>query len=90
MILQLQLWLHYRGLSQSRSGKKKNVYHDDLHNTSSGIQCKCNDFNYDFVVPEEIKEVLSKDLALIYTYQDEILLRVKAKPMKLYTVDFNF
>lgn len=70
--------------------KKEIVYHGDLLNTTSRIQCKCNDFNHDFVVSEAIKEILPKDLSIKYTYQDEILLRGKAKPMKLYTVDFNF
>ena len=70
--------------------KKEIVYHGDLLNTTSRIQCKCNDFNHDFVVSEAIKEILPKDLSIKYTYQDEILLRGKARPMKLYTVDFNF
>lgn len=70
--------------------KKEIVYHGDLLNTTSRIQCKCNDYNHDFIVSEAIKDVLPKDLAITYTYQDEILLRGKAKPMKLYTVDFNF
>lgn len=70
--------------------KKEIVYHGDLLNTTSRIQCKCNDFNHDFVVSEAIKEILPKDIAITYNYQDEIFLRGKAKPMKLYTVDFNF
>lgn len=70
--------------------KKEIVYHGDLLNTSSRIQCKCNDFNHDFVISEAIKEQLPKDLPIQYTYQEEIVLRGKAKPMKLYTVNFNF
>jgi adenylate cyclase len=70
--------------------KKEIVYHGDLLNTTSRIQCKCNDFNHDFVVSEAIKEAFLKDLPVTYTHQGEILLRGKAKPMKLYTVDFNF
>jgi adenylate cyclase len=70
--------------------KKEIVYHGDLLNTTSRIQCKCNDFNHDFVVSEAIKEVLPEDSKVTYTHQGEILLRGKAKPMKLYTVDFNF
>lgn len=69
--------------------KKEIVYHGDLLNTTSRIQCKCNDFNHDFVISEAIKEVLPKDLPATYTHQGEILLRGKAQPMKLYTVDFN-
>lgn len=70
--------------------KKEIVYHGDLLNTTSRIECKCNDFNHDFVISEAIKERLPKDLPITYTYQDEILLRGKTKPMKLYTVDFDF
>ena len=70
--------------------KKEIVYHGDLLNTTSRIQCKCNDFNHDFVISEAIKEMLPNDLPVNYTHQGEILLRGKAKPMKLYTVDFNF
>ncbi|MDW8848524.1 adenylate/guanylate cyclase domain-containing protein [Flavobacterium sp. MMLR14_040] len=69
--------------------KKEIVYHGDLLNTTSRIQCKCNDFNHDFVISEAIKEVLPKDLPVTYAHQGEILLRGKAQPMKLYTVDFN-
>jgi adenylate cyclase len=70
--------------------KKEIVYHGDLLNTTSRIQCKCNDFSHDFVVSEAIKEVLPEDFRVNYSHQGEILLRGKAKPMKLYTVDFNF
>jgi adenylate cyclase len=69
--------------------KKEIVYHGDLLNTTSRIQCKCNDFNHDFVVSEAIKEVLPEDVPVNYIHQGEILLRGKAHPMKLYTVDFN-
>lgn len=70
--------------------KKEIVYHGDLLNTTSRIQCKCNEFNHDFVISETMKNSLHKDASLHYTHQGEILLRGKAKPMKLYTVDFNF
>ncbi|WP_264537484.1 adenylate/guanylate cyclase domain-containing protein [Flavobacterium sp. N1736] len=69
--------------------KKEIVYHGDLLNTTSRIQCKCNDFNHDFVVSEAMKEVLPENLPVTYKHQGEILLRGKALPMKLYTVDFN-
>ncbi|RZJ54121.1 MAG: adenylate/guanylate cyclase domain-containing protein [Flavobacterium sp.] len=70
--------------------KKEIVYHGDLLNTTSRIQCKCNDFEHDFVISEEMKNVFPKDLPVKYTHQGEILLRGKAHAMKLYTVDFNF
>jgi adenylate cyclase len=70
--------------------KKEIVYHGDLLNTTSRIQCKCNDFNHDFVVSEIMKEALPKDMPVTYKHQGEIFLRGKAQPMKLYTVDFNF
>lgn len=69
--------------------KKEIVYHGDLLNTTSRIQCKCNDFNHDFVISEAIKEVLPEDLPVVYTHQGEIHLRGKANPMKLFTVDFQ-
>lgn len=69
--------------------KKEIVYHGDLLNTTSRIQCKCNDFNHDFVVSEAIKEALPENLPVTYIHQGDILLRGKAQPMKLYTVDFN-
>ncbi|KUJ61221.1 hypothetical protein AR687_13600 [Flavobacteriaceae bacterium CRH] len=70
--------------------KKEIVYHGDLLNTASRIQCKCNDFNHDFVVSEAIKNVLPQNLPVTYTHQGEIQLRGKANLMQLYTVDFNF
>lgn len=69
--------------------KKEIVYHGDLLNTTSRIQCKCNDFNHDFVVSEKIKAEFLNDLPITYTHQGEIFLKGKAKPIKLYTVDFN-
>ena len=69
--------------------KKEIVYHGDLLNTTSRIQCKCNDFNHDFVISGVMKEVLPKDLPVNYIHQGEITLRGKAQPMKLFTVDFN-
>ena len=70
--------------------KKEIVYHGDLLNTTSRIQCKCNDFNHDFVVSEKIKKAFPADLPISFTHQGEIFLRGKAQPMKLYIVDFNF
>jgi len=70
--------------------KKEIVYHGDLLNTTSRIQCKCNDFNHDFVISEALKQLFPQDLPVTYRHQGEILLRGKANPMKLYTVDFNF
>lgn len=70
--------------------KKEIVYHGDLLNTTSRIQCKCNDFDHDFVISEAIKEILPEDLLIIYKHQGEIVLRGKTNLMQLYTVDFNF
>lgn len=70
--------------------KKEIVYHGDLLNTTSRIQCKCNDFNHDFVVSEAMKDQLPIGLPITYSHQGEIFLRGKANAMKLYTIDFNF
>lgn len=70
--------------------KKEIVYHGDLLNTTSRIQCKCNEFYHDFVISERMKDALSETMPVTYRHQGEILLRGKASPMKLYTVDFNF
>ncbi|KFF06596.1 adenylate/guanylate cyclase domain-containing protein [Flavobacterium reichenbachii] len=70
--------------------KKEIVYHGDLLNTASRIQCKCNDLNHDFVVSEAIKNVMPENFAVTYNHKGEIHLRGKAQPLKLYTVDFNF
>ena len=70
--------------------KKEIVYHGDLLNTTSRIQCKCNDFNHDFVVSEEMKAVSPNDFPITFMHQGEIPLKGKAQPMRLYTVDFNF
>jgi adenylate cyclase len=70
--------------------KKEIVYHGDLLNTTSRIQCKCNDFNHDFVISENMKDAFPDNLPVSYMHQGEIFLRGKAQPMKLYTVDFNF
>lgn len=69
--------------------KKEIVYHGDLLNTTSRIQCKCNEFNHDFVISETMKNALREDSSVEYIQQGEILLRGKANPVKLYTVDFN-
>lgn len=70
--------------------KKEIVYHGDLLNTTSRIQCKCNEFNHDFVISETMKNALPETMPVTYTHQGDILLRGKAQPVKLYTVDFNF
>jgi len=70
--------------------KKEIVYHGDLLNTTSRIQCKCNDFNHDFVISETMKNAFPSSLPVTYRHQGEIVLRGKAQPMQLYTVDFNF
>lgn len=69
--------------------KKEIVYHGDLLNTTSRIQCKCNELNHDFVISEAMKEVLPENIPITCRQQGEIHLRGKAMPMKLYTVDFN-
>lgn len=69
--------------------KKEIVYHGDLLNTTSRIQCKCNEFHHDFVISETMKNALTADSSIIYTQQGEIILRGKANPMKLFTVDFK-
>ncbi|MBE8724368.1 adenylate/guanylate cyclase domain-containing protein [Flavobacterium hungaricum] len=68
--------------------KKEIVYHGDLLNTTSRIQCKCNDFNHDFVISEVMKNAL-KSSSVTYKQQGEIILRGKAQPLKLFTVDFK-
>ncbi|SHG30641.1 adenylate/guanylate cyclase domain-containing protein [Flavobacterium defluvii] len=70
--------------------KKEIVYHGDLLNTASRIQCKCNELNHDFVISETMKNELLENNSIKYTQQGEISLRGKAKPMQLFTVDFNF
>lgn len=69
--------------------KKEIVYHGDLLNTTSRIQCKCNELDHDFVISEAMKNALKPSL-VIFKHQGEIALRGKAHPMKLYTVDFPF
>ncbi|MCP2025353.1 adenylate cyclase [Flavobacterium sp. HSC-32F16] len=69
--------------------KKEIVYHGDLLNTTSRIQCKCNEFNHDFVISENMKNALIKDSSIKYEEQGEIVLRGKAKTIKLFTVDFD-
>ncbi|KRD10316.1 hypothetical protein ASE21_11415 [Flavobacterium sp. Root901] len=69
--------------------KKEIVYHGDVLNTTSRIQCKCNELNHDFVVSETMKNALIPNSSVKYTQQGEILLRGKAKPTQLFTVDFN-
>lgn len=69
--------------------KKEIVYHGDLLNTTSRIQCKCNELGHDFVISEVMKNALLEDSSIQYVQQGEIILRGKAKPMKLFTVDFK-
>ncbi|GAA3757614.1 adenylate/guanylate cyclase domain-containing protein [Flavobacterium ginsengiterrae] len=69
--------------------KKEIVYHGDLLNTTSRIQCKCNELGHDFVISEIMKKALSENSSVHYAQQGEIVLRGKTKPMKLFTVDFN-
>lgn len=69
--------------------KKEIVYHGDLLNTTSRIQCKCNELNHDFVISESMKNALVEDQSIQYVRQGEIELRGKAKPLQLFTVDFK-
>lgn len=68
--------------------KKEIVYHGDLLNTASRIQNKCNEFNHDFIISEDLKEFLPINACLIYSFKGEIYLRGKLNALKLYTVDF--
>ncbi len=70
--------------------KKEIVYHGDLLNTTSRIQCKCNELNHHYVISESMKNALLDDETIQYMQQGEIELRGKAKPLQLFTVDFNF
>ncbi|WP_289659099.1 adenylate/guanylate cyclase domain-containing protein [Flavobacterium panacagri] len=69
--------------------KKEIVYHGDLLNTTSRIQCKCNELNHDFLISESMKNAVSKDQFIEYVQQGEIELKGKAKPLQLFTVDFK-
>ncbi|AWK05712.1 adenylate/guanylate cyclase domain-containing protein [Flavobacterium crocinum] len=69
--------------------KKEIVYHGDLLNTTSRIQCKCNELNHDFIISEPMKNAVLEDESIRYVQQGEIALRGKAKPLQLFTVDFK-
>lgn len=69
--------------------KKEIVYHGDLLNTTSRIQCKCNELNHDFVISEALKNALPNNPSITYQLKGEIHLRGKSLPMKLFTVDFR-
>lgn len=69
--------------------KKEIVYHGDLLNTTARIQSTCNELEHDFVISEAIKQNLPDDPDIIYNLKGEILLKGKAQPLKLFTVDFN-
>lgn len=69
--------------------KKEIVYHGDLLNTTSRIQCKCNELNHDFVISESMRNAVLVDQSILYIQQGEIELRGKAKPLQLFTVDFK-
>lgn len=70
--------------------KKEIVYHGDLLNTASRIQCKCNELDHNFVISEAVKNMMPNKSEFNYNHKGEILLRGKAKALKLFTVDFNF
>lgn len=69
--------------------KKEIVYHGDLLNTTSRIQCKCNELNHDFVISESMKNAVLEQEFIEYVQQGEIELRGKEKPLQLFTVDFK-
>lgn len=66
--------------------KKELAYHGDVINTASRIQGKCNNYEVSILVSEALSKDLTYHQDLIIEAVDDVLLKGKKEPIKIYTI----
>jgi len=66
--------------------KREIAYHGDTINTASRIQEECKKQDKEFLISEELYQLLNKDNIFTYEYIDDVLLKGKSKNVKIYSV----
>lgn len=67
--------------------KREIAFHGDTLNTASRIQGKCNDYNKSLLLSQALKELIEDKEVLQINLVGEIILRGKAQPLKIYSID---
>ena len=67
--------------------KREIAFHGDTLNTASRIQEKCNEYKKSLLLSQQIKELIEDNEELQINLVGEIMLRGKAQPLKIYSID---
>ena len=67
--------------------KREIAFHGDTLNTASRIQEKCNDYKKSLLLSQHFKELIEDNEELQINLVGEIMLRGKAQPLKIYSID---
>ena len=67
--------------------KREIAFHGDTLNTASRIQDKCNEYKKSLLLSQHIKELIEDNEELQINLVGEIMLRGKAQPLKIYSID---
>lgn len=67
--------------------KKELAYHGDVLNTTARIQSKCSVFQERFLISETMKNNVRQPSDFIFEFKDDVRLRGKRKPVKIYSVN---
>ncbi|WP_025743264.1 adenylate/guanylate cyclase domain-containing protein [Aquimarina pacifica] len=69
--------------------KRDIIYTGDVLNTAARIQAKCNEYNTNVLISEELILKLSKDATFQYTEIGKLILRGKSETVKLCSINFD-
>jgi len=67
--------------------KREIAFHGDTLNTAARIEGKCNDYNKSLLFSQPFKELIEDKKELPINVVGEIMLRGKAQPLKIYSID---
>ena len=67
--------------------KREIAFHGDTLNTAARIEGKCNDYNKSLLFSQPFKELIEDKKELPINLVGEIMLRGKAQPLKIYSID---
>jgi adenylate cyclase len=67
--------------------KKDIFFTGDVLNTTARIQSMCNTYQSELLISEDIYNQLIEEKDFKYKYEDEVVLKGKTKPIKLFSVN---
>ena len=69
--------------------KKEIAYHGDVLNVAARIQKKCNDYQVDLLLSDQLLHLLPKDPSFIPTKHGSLILKGKQQPTALYSMELK-